>query len=406
MATTWTQARVWWALAVAAIALRLAIALTAGGNGDIDHAAEIARLLRFQPLEVYANQGSDSSWPYLTGYFPLLWIEGLVGNAAHLPFALLQRLPVIAANIGLAWLLDRHLGRTGARQRTRLLVAAILLFGPLPLLESAWHGQIDTVAALLAVGGFLAWERSPPRHRAEIAGGLLGAAIAVKTVPGIAVLALMPHAVNRRELAILVSATVAVPLLLAAPWLLHDFDALRFRVSSYRGIQGVGGLSLIAQPHSAEIWLTGTDVPLNVWQARVQERTSELTVVALAAVAGLLMVRRPRPAVGAVLLFLAVYATAANWALHYFLWILPFLILAGWVRAALLLQIALLVPCLMIYWPALNGTLATPYTPWSTSVALYGYVPIMIALWSAMVAMLAFLFLRVYRSRPEVVRRH
>lgn len=69
-----------------------------------------------------------------------------------------------------------------------------------------------------------------------------------------------------------------------------------------------------------------------------------------------MLIKRPPPAVGAVLLYLAVYVTAADLTPYYYMWFIPFLLLAGWWRAATVVQVLLLIPLVLVFLPAMGIT--------------------------------------------------
>ena len=72
------------------------------------------------------------------------------------------------------------------------------------------------------------------------------------------------------------------------------------------------------------------------------------------------------------LLWLGVYAFSPNLFIHYAVWGLPFLLIAGYVREAAALQLVLLVPTIAVY-----------LAPWEDAGIVSIYVPIMIGLWAA-----------------------
>jgi len=73
-----------------------------------------------------------------------------------------------------------------------LISAALIALGPPFVVISGYHGQIDSLAILPAVAALIVWETAPDR-RALIAGLLIGVGAATKTVPGLMLLALLPH---------------------------------------------------------------------------------------------------------------------------------------------------------------------------------------------------------------------
>ena len=120
--------------------------------------------------------GYPPPWPLVTG---LLYRAtfGLVPNL-HL-YALALKLPVIAATIGLAYLVAAALRQAGARPRTCHRAWAFLLFNPLVLLAGAAWGQIDVIVALLAVGALvLVW-----RGRWASSAAVLSLAVCAKPTP-------------------------------------------------------------------------------------------------------------------------------------------------------------------------------------------------------------------------------
>ena len=394
-----TLGRRLWVVAGAAVLLRLALAVATGGNGDIEHMVFIADLLRTAALDADAGQRPDDlAWPYPPGYFPLLVLIDGAQRLAGVPFALGARLVAIAANVALVLVVDAGLRRAAAARSTRQVAAGVLLLSPLLVLETGWHAQVDVVAVLLATSAVVLWSSLPTGRRAWVAGALIGGAACVKIVPGVVLIALLATARTRREAAILVGSAAAVVLVAVAPWLLRDADAMVSRFG-YRGLPGIGGLSVLVQPGLAELWLNGADVPLSGAQRRLQEHASLVNLATLLPAAGLVLWRRPAPAAGACLLLLGVYAGAANLALHYLVWITPMLLLAGWNRAAALLHGALLPLVVLVYWPAIDGTLTTPASPWPDWLTRAVYVPVAVALLLAALASLAWLAARLARGR-------
>lgn len=88
----------------------------------------------------------------------------------------------------------------------------------------------------------------------------------------------------------------------------------------------------------------------------------------------------------ATILRLAVYAASPNFFLQYAVWSLPFFLFAGYVWQVAAARALLLVPAPLVY-----------LAPVSTGLALGVYVPLMTALWIAVVVCLA-------RTRTGIVR--
>ena len=89
----------------------------------------------------------------------------------------------------------------GLADRRRLVLWA---WSPLVVIELAMNGHVDALGIALLVGGLVAWRRG----RAAIAGGLVGAAAAVKLLPIVALLGM------RRRKPVLAATIVALALAL------------------------------------------------------------------------------------------------------------------------------------------------------------------------------------------------
>jgi hypothetical protein len=392
---------VWW-LFGAALVLRLVLAATLSSNGDIDNLALVDHWLKHDPLSVYSLQTRDDVWPYPPGYFPLILLTGALHSVTGIGFATLIRLPVIVANLAIAWMVDSTLERRDCEPKWRLVAVCGVLFGPLFVLESGWHGQIDLVAIAFALGGFLAWDRLAGDRRAIAAGLLLGTAGLLKIAPGLAIIALLPHVRDRRELGLLLGSAAVLVGPVLAPWLAHDAGALH-ESFSYQGVPGIGGLSVLVQPTFSAVWLAGTTPSPNTFQTHLQDHLQVFTLLGLGAATAFILIRRPPPEAGATTIFLAIYACSPNLALHYLLWALPFALIAGWVRAATAFQVALLVPTLMVYWPAIARTITTTDSPWPATAATYFYSPYMDLLWLSSLVALAAIVRQSIRPRPRAV---
>jgi glycosyl transferase family 87 len=374
---------------------------TVGQPYDIRSMEIVAHELE-SPANVYSTVNLDFDfgeisgtlfrWPYPPGFFPWLWISDHLADSTGLPFHGLVQIPAILADIAIAWLVQDVLGRRGSTERTRLAAAAIVVLGPTFLATSGYHGQIDSIAILPAVLGVVLWERTPVGRRALLAGGMIGLGAALKTVPGLAVLALLPSAESWRERLQLVGAAVAVPLVMLLPFAVRDPDGVA-KLADYGGPPGAGGISLLLQPGLAERWLTDDPWGFSGITQFLVDHAFLLNAAALAAVAAVLWRLRPPPAKAAVLLWLAVYAVGTGFFLQYLVWVVPFMLIAGYVREAAALQALVLVPTLVFY-----------LAPWEDRAVIGVYVPLMIALWIGTVVGALLLVRDMARDRGAAVR--
>jgi hypothetical protein len=371
--------RLLWLLIAAGSAARVAVAFaTYGSVVDMGSLERVASVLAHDPLDLYGrvNHAFIARWPYPGGFLPLAAAARGLANLTGLPFHGIVQLPSIAADAGLAWLVQHYLGRRGADERVRLAAAALVALGPSFAAISGYHGQIDSLAILPAAAALLAWDRDGPR-RALVAGLLIGLGASLKTVPIVVVLALLPTARSARECVLLAGAAVAVPLLSLAPFLaVHPGDVKD--ALSYTGLPGVGGLSLAVQPEYGGVWLQLRPPHANGLSRLLLDHGSLFTLLPLAAAGALLTARRVEPARAATILWLVVYCFAAAFFFQYLVWGLPFFIMAGYLREAALLQAAVLVPTALFY-----------LGPWQSDLPQYVYTPLMIATWIGLLAWLA-----------------
>jgi hypothetical protein len=330
------------------------------------------------------------NYSYPPGYLPWLWASTKAAGGS-VRFWHVARIPPILADLALAWLVAWELGRRGARATVRVLAAATIAFGPSFVVSSAIEGQIDALAILPAVVAVLIWERGDRERRAIVAGLLIGVGAAIKTAPFLVVLALLPTAVSRREMARVVAWAAAVPAALLLPFAVADpsgtVQALR-----YGGFPGAGGVSLVLQPGLARHYLG--DYDLSSALSSIQSFGWLLTAGGVTLATALAFRARLPATRAAALLWLAVYATGVNWYPQYLAWGVPFFLLAGWIVPVALAELALLPTLLIAYRDRLPSALVP-----GGRIAVPVYVAVMDVLWLGAVVGLA-LTLRGLRSRP------
>jgi Glycosyltransferase family 87 len=347
------------ALLAVGTGIRLWIAFTNYGlRYDIDSAYIVARLLSTHPLHAYAAL----RYPYPAGYFPVILLCHWIAQATGAAFWAVWKVPAILCDAGIAALLAWALGRFGASPRERLVAAALVALGPVFILISGYHGQIDSAAILPALAGVIVWKLGGDR-RAWQAGVLIGLGTAVKQPPFFVALALLPTARTRREMAILLGCAAAIPLLSVAPFLIADAHRTWTSLTYNKGLPGLGGLSVLLQPGLSRGLQHGYFVlptPLTVWFYVKQNWIVGLSVVAVALYA---YRKRLDPVPAAALIWLVVYVSDFDWAYQYFVWGLPFFLLAGWRREVAALQLGLALPAAQIYFHFGLADLGWVYVP-------------------------------------------
>lgn len=135
-----------------------------GSQFDIGSAFIVFTGLEKQPLHVYASL----RWPYPPGMFPWIFLSGKLSASFH-QFAGIFKLPSIAADAVLAAAVYGYLSRRGTSPRRSLVAASAIELGPLFILMSAYHGQIDAIAALSSTSALIVWQTGT-KNRALLSG--------------------------------------------------------------------------------------------------------------------------------------------------------------------------------------------------------------------------------------------
>ena len=360
-------------LAGGALIQLLIAVLTVHESYDLTSFRIVDDALRSHPAHVY-NTGR---WPYPPGFLPVVAAAGAVHRWIGIDMSILIKLPTIASEVALAWVVQAFLGIRGASERARLAAAALVMLGPSFLANSAYEGQIDAVTILPGAAALYVWSAWPSgRRRNTLVGLLIGAGGAIKSVPLLMLLAFVPLLRGWGERVRLAVIAFAVPGILLLPWLAANPSSLR--ALNYAGLPGVGGLSLAVQPSLADAALVrGSHVRYSEATLRLLDLGKPLLLVALGALGVYLLVVRLKPAQAAVLVWLTVYAFLPNFFFGYAIWGLPIFLMAGYVREVAAFQAVVVVPLLI--WEA---------RPWDAHSVAWTYAAIMLVVWAAAVVAL------------------
>ncbi len=355
--------RRWWLIVAVLVAvgtgIRLWIAFTNyGWPFDVNSAYIVAHLLVTHPLHAY----SALRYPYPAGYFPVILLCHWIAQATGAAFWAVWKVPSILCDAAIATLLAWAVGRFGGTPREQVWSAALVALGPIFILISGYHGQIDAAATLPALGAAVVWKLDGER-RALYAGLLLGVATSIKQPPFFVVFALLPTARSRREMALLIGLALAVPAASVLPFLADNPNPTWTSLTYNKGLPGLGGLSLLLQPSLARGLQHGhvaAPTALTVWFWAKQN-----WIVGAAALAAALYAYRRRldPVPAAALIWLTVYVANFDWAYQYFIWGLPFFVLAGWRKEVAALQVGLALPAAQIYFHFALSGLGWTYVP-------------------------------------------
>ena len=381
-----------WGLIGLGLVVRTVVAFeTYGFLYDMDSLHQVRAALGDDALNVYSTVNGDpyNRWPYPSGFFPFVSGSGVLADLLGAPFHGTSQLAPIAADAAIAWLVQDHLGRRGAGERTRLIAVALVALGPSIGIISGFNGQLDSVAMLAAVLALWFWERSDPGvRRALICGVLIGLGVSVKTIPGLMLIALLPSVRSFREAAALVVPAVALPFVLLLPWLIADPNATVEALRTHRALTGFGGISLLAQPGLADMWMSQEELKLSSLTEFLGDNEFPLTLLLMAPFMAVVLLRRTPPTAAAALLFCALPLLSIGFSFQYVVWALPLALMAGYLWQVAALQAVLLIPTIMFEWH--------PWDPPPTGL----YVVLMIGAWAASMAAVVKLGLRLNREPP------
>lgn len=203
----------------------------------------VADVLRYRRVAAHVL---DVSWnPYqakhLYPYPPVwVWVEAAcewLARHSGLSFAVLVKLPVLAAEVGIVALLARWGAERGGAARWAPWIYAV---HPVAVLVTGFHGQFDSLALLMVLLAVRASERG--RH--DAAALALAAGIAVKSFPILAVPVLLLRvrgAAARVRFLALALLPVAV---LLVPYLAHDATAVARELFGYGGVADFGWIGV------------------------------------------------------------------------------------------------------------------------------------------------------------------
>lgn len=242
--------------AVTATAAKIYLAATTSGTNDVVYWTEFAAGVdRFGPIGIYGETfQAPYNHPPLAGWWLLLLNAG---QDLGLDLPLLIRLPALLADVLTCWLVFRLLS-----ERTSQVVAgtaaAGLVWSPVLVVISGFHGNTDPVFVALTIGSFVLLTRS---DRPLLAGLCLGLAVSIKLVPLVAVPWLLVLAFGRGRVALLrfVLGGIVVLAVLWLPVLLKAGSEFTAAVLAYRGIPvrewGIAELLERSGYVQADVWL-------------------------------------------------------------------------------------------------------------------------------------------------------
>jgi hypothetical protein len=291
-----------------ALALRLLpVLLSPRTTGDV---------LRYQRV---ARHVLDVSWnPYETRrlypYPPVwMWVEAggeWLARRTGLPFAVLMKLPIVAAD---AWIVA-HLARAAGER-----AAWAYALHPVSVLITAFQGQFDAIALLFVLLA-LRWHAEARGDRAALC---LAAATALKSFPVLLLPIFLPAVPRRSRLRFAALAALPVAAILL-PFVIANPAAVGRELFAYGGVADFGWIALVRGLR----WLAGQGLARSgdaeTWPALVA--AAKLTFLAAwsaLVIAWARPARRPPPPQAARAVFLAFLVFYGALSAQYLLWVVP-----------------------------------------------------------------------------------
>jgi len=149
--------------------------------------------------------------PYLPCFVYWMALADWLSRVIGLDFTFWLKLPSIVADVILVSILYTHLASRGWSRCGAHRAATLYALNPVSILVSAYHGQFDVIPTMLLMLSLALWEDIGSKRRLTWASLSLGAAILVKTWPGIAALCVIFGHRSRRRIPFLVGSAL-VPL--------------------------------------------------------------------------------------------------------------------------------------------------------------------------------------------------
>jgi hypothetical protein len=357
---------------------------------DIGNATFAANQLRAHGLHTYAYLSNGGAlWPYPPLWLPVSAVSLHICNALGLSGPTAIRLPLVVIDGALIWLIQYAVRLVGGSKRAALLASTLVAFGPPFVAETVLQGQLDAAVALSVLAAAVVWLRVPQSSRWLWAGLALGIGAGIKTVPVLGLIALVPTAVDNRERIKLAVVTIAIPALAVLPFELA-YTGTVHTILRYHGLPGLGGLSLLVQPHLAHLW-PASIAHLDLANRVLKHLTIPLVLIGLAVATWFAFRKRMHPYAAAALVYGAFVVASPNFFLQYSLWVFVPVIAAGYLRTATTASIAWILPIALVFSNELGLWNTTPTTLYAVTADL---------MWLAFLAMVIVLIRRPAEPLP------
>lgn len=253
------------------------------------------------------------------------WIISLVSficKKTGCPFTFAIRLPIIATDVVLFWLLLKSCQKLRFNSKQILITLASFFENPVSFQISGYYGQLDNMSLLLILLAWYAWSFFP-KHRFWWALGFLNLSLAIKhfTMMLVPVFAFLQK--NWRRKIALGIATPVLFLIILLPYWIRDTHGVNVNVFQYKLSSGYWGwLGMICR---SVLLFTGFDIVNQPW-FKYASLFNPLLYIGII-LASFWMVKHYSLLDSLILILLIFYSLTTEIAPQYTVWIIPFAVL-------------------------------------------------------------------------------
>jgi hypothetical protein len=281
----------------------------------------VAQLLR-AGQDVYSH---TTRHPYLPLQMYVMALASWVADLSGLDFAMLVKLPAIAADAVIPLVIARWTSES-VTPATAARAALVYALNPMSTLIVALHGQFDSLPLLFLLWSLLRLRGGRDTRSVALSGLLFGLAILWKTWPVILAPLLLAQLPSWRHRGLFAVSLAAVPLVGGALYCVAlgvGPRSMAAAVSNYSSLQGRWGYPMILQRLSS------------TWDWTWAEAARQWTVpwareiLAVGLIAGTVAAISQPLERGCALVILAFYIFTYGWGGHYIMWLQPFALLGA-----------------------------------------------------------------------------
>ncbi|RPI30591.1 MAG: hypothetical protein EHM70_13505 [Chloroflexota bacterium] len=290
--------------------------LPMGASYDIDSYQIVGRLVLHRE-DVYSSPDAEKRHPYLPAQMYWMAFAEQASSALGISFVKVVRLAPILADVAIALLLYWLL-LSSSPPAVAMAGGLTYALNPVTIYVSAYHGQFDALPALFILLSLMMLDRYP-----LAAGGWLGMGILEKGWAVLALPSLLAGVSSWRKKALLLLASVGIPLLATAAYVavFHaNIRAVVMRALGYNWGVGIWGYTYFFRLLSI---LNEAAAPL-FYSLSTYGRY--LTLAALGLV-WLFKARKESPAAGVLTVLVAFFALTHAFSIQYLIWLVPFAVL-------------------------------------------------------------------------------